>query len=193
MAITQFYIRVLIGIFIFFIPLVGITAVPAWQIIAKESSLTFTGIMNDAPTSGEFRKFDGEIYFDPAKLNESHVRIIVDAGSVKTSYVDIAETLKTPEWFNVKLFPQAIFQAKKITKTGEKAYQAEGTLTIRDKTLPVIVRFTEETSANNKVRVKGAAKLKRTLFGVGQGEWGSTDDVKDEVTVNFTITAVKKG
>ncbi|EKD71652.1 MAG: hypothetical protein ACD_46C00135G0005, partial [uncultured bacterium] len=30
------------------------------------------------------------------------------------------------------------------------------------------------------------------VFGIGQGEWESTDEVKNEVTVNFILTATLK-
>jgi polyisoprenoid-binding protein YceI len=50
----------------------------------------------------------------------------------------------------------------------------------------------EETSSNDKVKVKGSLIIKRTVFGVGQGEWASTKEVKDDVVVDFVVTAVKK-
>lgn len=188
MSIKAFWL----GLIIILFPVMGLAAVPQWEIVPQESSITFTGTLNNAQTSGKFKSFSGEIHFDPERLNESNVRIVVDTGSVATSYVDIADTLKTTDWFDIKLFPQAIFQANKFTKTSDKTYQAEGTLTIRDKTLPIVVTFTQEEYSENTVRVKGTTKLKRTQFGVGQGEWSSTSEVADEVIINFAVTAMRK-
>jgi polyisoprenoid-binding protein YceI len=111
--------------------------------------------------------------------------------SVSTSYSDFAATLKTPDWFSVKLFPKAIFDSNQITKTGEHQYQAAGTLTIRDKTMPVILDFKTEELSKSKLRVIGKTTLKRTDFGIGKGEWGDTDTVKDDVKVDFTLSLEK--
>ena len=79
-----------------------------------------------------------------------------------------------------------------VTKTGDKTYKAEGTLTIRDKTQPVTLTFKEEENTVSKGRIKGSTTLKRTDFGVGQGEWADTKAIKDEVLVEFEVTATKK-
>lgn len=173
-------------------PAIVEAAVPEWQIVPSESSITFTGIQNDAPASGQFKKFTGEISLDPNQLNASKVRIVIDMNSVSMSYSDFTNTLLTTDWLNVKLFPQAIFEATHFTKIGENKYQANGTLTIRDKTVPVTLTFVAEELSKTKGRVKGNTTLKRTIFGVGQGEWADTDAVKDDVQVNFTITAIRK-
>lgn len=184
------------SLFIFFtlglLPLICLAAVPAWQIVAAESNLTFTATQNDAPVTGEFKKFTGEINFDPDKLSENNVKIIIDMTSIADAYDQLADTLKSSDWFNVKVYPQAIFKANKFAKTGDKTYKAEGMLTIRDKTLPVTLIFNQEEYTPQKARIKGSTTIKRTAFGVGQGEWADTNTVKDEVEINFTVTALKK-
>lgn len=180
------------AIFLFLAPMIVYAAVPAWELVPAESSLTFTGTQNGAPASGKFKKFDGEINFDPAQLNDSHVKITVDMNSVSTSYSDLVETLLTSDWFDVKVFPTAVFAANHFTKTGTNSFNAEGKLTIRDKTVPVNIAFTEEELSPTKVRVKGSTVLKRTAFNIGTGEWGDLSVVKDDVQVNFVLVAVKK-
>jgi polyisoprenoid-binding protein YceI len=171
--------------------LVNAAAVPSWKIVEKSSELTFTATQNNSPLKGKFNSFKGDIHFDPAQLNLSSVNITVDLNSVSTSYAEVAGTLKTSDWFDVKLFPEAVFKANAFTKTGTNTYQANGALTIRDKTLPVTVSFVMEEYTPNKAKAKGTAALKRTAFGVGKGEWASTDSVKDDVQVNFTLDVVK--
>ena len=167
-------------------------AATAWKIVPADSKLSFTGIQNGTNATGEFKKFTGDINFDPNQLNESHINIVVDMNSLSASYQDMASTLMTSDWFNVKVFPQAIFKATSFTKTGNNTYQANGTLTIRDKSAPVTLSFTLNQFTPDKALVTGSTIIKRTVFGVGQGDWASTDNVKDDVTVNFTISAVKK-
>jgi polyisoprenoid-binding protein YceI len=166
--------------------------VPTWKIILNESALTFSATQNNAPVTGKFNKFSGDIHVDPNQLEASDVRIVVDVGSVTTSYSDLTSTLLTPDWFNVAVFPQAVFTTKKITKIGDKSYQANGILTIRDKTFPVTLQLTQTMYSPSKAIVKGSTILKRNQFGVGQGEWASTNEVKDDVQVNFLLT-VERG
>lgn len=183
------------GLVIFFIFMTSTfvyAAAPEWQMIPAESSITFTGIQNDAPASGSFKKFTSEIHIDPNQLTTSKVRIIIDMNSITTTYSDFTSTLLTPDWFNVKLFPQAIFESTHFTKIADNKYEADGTLTIRDKSQPIKVTFETEEPSKDKGRVKGSTTIKRTAFGVGQGEWADTNSVKDDVKVNFVITATKK-
>ncbi|MFA5959591.1 MAG: YceI family protein [Tatlockia sp.] len=174
------------------VPISAQSAVPEWQIIPAESQLTFTGTQNGAPVSGEFKQFTGSIFVDPNDLKSSHIDIVVDINSLSASYADLKTTLASPDWFNVKLFPKAEYKSTQFVKTGEKTYQAIGTLTLRDKSEPVTLTFTAEQLAPNKGMVVGSTVIKRTLFGVGQGEWASTNQIKDEVTVSFKVMGVKK-
>ena len=188
---SQSLLKKMIFILIIF-PITCIAAVPSWKIVPSESFLSFTATQNDAPITGKFTNFSGEINFDPNQLSESNVKIIVNVGSVAASYNQLSDTLKTPDWFNVKVFPQAIFQSNNFTKTGDKTFQAKGNLTIRDKTLPIILIFSQKYYSQAKAVMKGSAIIKRTAFGVGQGEWSDTKAVRDDVQIDFTVTGVSK-
>jgi len=174
------------------IPVTVFAAVPTWTIVPNQSSITFTATQNGAPVTGQFKTFTGDIHFDVNQLKDSNVKINVDMNSVTASYGEVGSTLKTPDWFNVKVFPQAVFTASKFTKTGEDTYQAQGTLTIRDKTVPVTLDFSGKEDSQHIAHLKGSTMLKRSAFGVGQGDWAKTDNIKDDVKVEFTLTATKK-
>jgi polyisoprenoid-binding protein YceI len=182
----------LIGCISMLIPLIAHTAPPKWDIVAKESQLTFTATQNGAPISGQFKTFNGTILVDPNDLKNSSITILVDINSLYASYPELKDTLFTPDWFSTKLFPEAVFKSTQIEKKAEKTYQAQGTLKIRDKLVPITLNFTGEQLSATKGTVSGSAILKRTQFGVGQGDWSSTNEIKDEVTVNFKVVAIKK-
>ncbi len=171
---------------------IAFAAAPAWKIEPAASNIKFTATQNGSPVSGEFKSFTGDINFDPSDLATSHVSIDVDLGSVSTSYGEVADTLKTPDWFNVKVFPKAVFKADHFTKTGDKTYTADGTLTIRDKSQSVTLTFTLQDYSKTKALANGSTTIKRTAFGVGQGDWAKTDAVKDEVKIDFTVSAIAK-
>jgi polyisoprenoid-binding protein YceI len=163
--------------------------VPEWQIILERSSLSFTAVQNGAPVTGEFKTFSGNIAFDVNDLKNSAATIVVNISSVSASYADLTATLLTPDWFNAKLFPNAEFKSTEFSKTDENTYQAKGTLTIRDKTQPVILTFTANEAPKGVMNVDGSTSIKRSAFGVGQGEWSSTKEVQDDVKVNFKLVA----
>jgi polyisoprenoid-binding protein YceI len=188
----QFFSKIIISFIVILIPTFANADITAWQIVPGESSITFTASQNNAPVMGEFKNFKGTINFDPNQLDKSSVRIIIDTNSVYTSDPDISSNLITADWLSVKIFPQAIFTANKFIKTGNNAYQANGTLTIRDKTLPVTVLFILDQYTPTNAHAKGMVILKRNDFGVGQGDWSSADVVKNEVQVNFKIAAVSQ-
>lgn len=162
-----------------------------WKINAKESTISFTGTQNNAPVSGKFTGFTGDIEFNPDQLATSKATITVDMNSVSTAYPLVAETLKTEDWFDTKKFPQAVFKSTSVKKTGDKTYQVNGTLTVRDTTLPIVVNFTLNNFTANQAKVTGSTTLKRTAFGIGRGEWSKTTDIKDDVSVQFTLSGTQ--
>lgn len=173
-------------------PLVAFAEVPAWEIIPNESSLTFTATQNGAPVTGKFKDFSGDINFDPAQLDKSNIKIIINIGSIWDPYNQLSDTLKSADWFNAKTFPQAIFQSTRFVKAGDKTYQVNGTLTIRDKTKPITFNFTQQEYSQTKAKMMGGTTIKRTDFGIGQGEWSDTKVVKDDVQINFIVSATRK-
>ncbi len=170
----------------------GVNAeVPRWELVQDESTVVFTATQNGAPISGKFNSFKGEIAFDPLQLNQSKVRIIVDTGSVTLSYQELADTLKTEDWFNVKKFPEAQFTSENFNPVDQETYEVNGKLTIRDKTMPMAVKFMVKEQDENKMIIDGGSTFSRSTFGVGQGDWASTEEIKDAVKVDFHFTLKK--
>lgn len=174
-----------------FSPILAIANITHWQIIPSQSELTFTAQQNDAPVTGKFTRFTGDIAFDPSRLSESKVTIVVDLNSISAPYPELVDTLKTPPWFNVKLFPEAVFTATQFQKISEKKYTAQGTLKVRDKVQPIKLEFSVLEQNQDQVKIQGNGVIKRLAFGVGQGEWADTSEVKDNVEVKFTVAAQK--
>jgi polyisoprenoid-binding protein YceI len=169
-------------------------AVSAWKIVPEKSEITFTATQNRAPLKGSFKTFTGEIKFDREQLDKSDVKIVIDIGSLAAVDSDIIKTLLTPDWFDAAKFPKAVFTANAFaksgkSKTGEDTYQAKGKLTIRDKTIPVTLSFVFKEYSPKEAQAIGETSIKRTEFGVGQGEWSSSAVVEDIVQVSFVLTA----
>jgi len=160
------------------------------EIQPEKSTLTFNATQNDAPVEGAFKTFSGEINFDPQHLDQSNIHIMIDMNSLTTSYSDLTTTLNTADWFNIKLFPKAEFRSASITKVGDNRYQAKGNLTIRDKTQPVTLNFSEVESPKGTAKAEGDTTVSRLNLGRARG-MVEYDEVKDNVKVHFTLTALQ--
>src|ERR1700722_695223 len=141
--------RVILAGILLLIFLTANAVAPSWQIMPAESSITFTATQNGAPVSGKFKVFTGEIKADAKQLASSNVHIVVETDSVSTNYAMIGDTLKTTDWLETKKFPQAVFEANQFSQTGQNQYQANGKLTLRGVTLPIVLNFDADTFTQN--------------------------------------------
>lgn len=162
-------------------------AAPQWQINAANSKVIFTAIQNNAPLTGEFKNIMGQIYFDPKHLEQSSGKIEIGMNSIVLSFKELEAILKAPEWFNASLFPTATFTIKEVKEHEKNIFEAIGILQLRDKTVSTDISFTVRNYNEQKIEAIGSFVVKRTEFGVGQGEWADTADIKDEVKVDFNI------
>lgn len=176
-------------IFLIFPPVYAYAELKPWQVIPSESHITFTATQNGAPVSGEFKHFDAEIIYDPTQLSVSHIKILIDLASVSSSYDQLAETLKTKDWFDITHFAQATFSSNEFVKLNDKTYQTKGSLSLNGKMLPLTLTYTQENYSDSNALIKGSAVIKRTDFNVGQGEWADTKIIKDDVNIDFVISA----
>lgn len=170
-----------------FIPMLACAEITKWEIVPVGSTLRFTATQNNAPVSGTFKTLKGTIDFSKNDLKHSKVNIVVDMDSVNAGFQELVSTLKTADWLDVAKFKEATFTSDDISNVKGDTYLAKGQLQIRDKKLPFQVTFDVQNAQQGNMKVKGETKIKRTEFGVGQGDWASTSEVKDEVKVDFDL------
>ena len=161
-------------------------AATKWTVQPKESKLTFVGIQEGAEFTGVFERFTADIQFDPQDLAGSRFDVKIETASASTRSDDRDETLKSDDFFAVKQYPTAHYVADRFTAKGGNKFSATGKLTIRNVTRDVPIEFTFE-SKDGSAWLKGGAQLKRLDFGVGQGDWKDTEQVGNEVKVNFVL------
>ena len=161
----------------------------AWTADAARSTLEFTFIQAGAKTTGRFSRFTANIDFSAAMPEAGKFDVNIDIGSVDTRDKDRDTQLRAPELFDVVKFPRARFEAAKFAAKGT-SFEGTGKLTLRGISRDVPIAFTFETltEAGQPVAyLKGTATIKRLLFGVGQGEWKSTEWIADDVDVAFAL------
>ena len=157
-----------------------------WSMQPKESQLTFLAMQAGAEFEGKFEKFNADIRFEPQDLATSRFDVTIDLSAVNTQDSERDDTLKGPDLFNAKQWPNAHYVADKFTARGGNKYSATGKLTLRNVTRDVPLDFTFEKQPSG-AWLKGGTTIKRLDFGVGQGEWKDTETVGNEVKVRFAL------
>ena len=154
---------------------------------ADESSgtLEFTALQAGAKFTGAFKGFQVRLDFDPSDATHGCLDVTVATPSIDTQDAERDEILRGQDFFWTEKFPQAVFHAEHFEPDGA-GFRAQGELTIRGATKPAEVRFTLAPAPSAAV-MKGTASLRRLAFGLGQGDWASTEWVGDEVEVRFEL------
>lgn len=150
----------------------------------------FIGVQAGAEFTGSFHKYTAAIDFDPNAPATAHFDVQIDLASADTKDKDRDQTIRGSDVFDVAHFPSAHYVTKSITKT-PTGYTATGSLTLRGVTKDVPIDF-QFVSAGGNAKLDGTAKLKRLDFGVGQGDWKSTEWVADVVKINFSLALKPK-
>jgi polyisoprenoid-binding protein YceI len=163
----------------------ALAAPPSFTADPATSRLEFTGVQAGAEFKGTFHKFDATVDFAPDALTASRFDVHIDLDSVDTKDKDRDKTLRGPDIFDVAHFPAAHYVTRGFTKTAT-GYTATGSLTLHGvtKDVPLDFQFVQKGAA---AKLEGTALLKRLEFGVGQGDWKSTEWVADKVKVAFSL------
>ena len=148
-------------------------------------SLTFEATQAGATFTGRFSEFTADIDFDPADPAACRFEVKIATASADTRESQRDEVLKGPDFFWVERHPVATYRGSGCRADGER-YALDGELTLRGVTRAVPLRFSHAAERGGSV-IEGSARLSRLAFGVGQGEWQSTQWVGDEVTVRFDL------
>lgn len=148
-------------------------------------TLHFQAMQAGARFTGSFTQFDVRLDFDPTRPADGSLHVSVATASIDTQDAERDEILKSRDFFWTQEHPQSVFHAVRFTRDGA-GWRADGDLAIRGVTRPVAVRFTLEPAAQGTL-MKGTSSLRRLAFGLGQGDWASTEWIGDEVDLRFEL------
>lgn len=162
----------------------------AWT-VAKSSTLNFQASWAGDAIEGQFKRWTADILFSPEALDRSKLTVSIDMASAATGDDQRDQSLPSGDFFDTATHPKTTFTAGKFRKTGEGKFVADGTLDLRGVKKPVSLPFTLKIDGDTAT-ARGVTTLDRTAFGVGQGEWASTDQIGGKVKVSFAITAKRK-
>jgi len=158
---------------------------------AAGSSLAFTFEQAGAQTSGAFKQFATTLDYDANNLAASRLDVKIQIGSLDTQDKDRDTTLASADLFDTQKFPTATYSASSLAK-GSSGFEAVGKLTIRNVTKDLRVPLTIKP-AGAGLELSGTVTIKRLDYGVGQGEWKSTESVGDAVKITYKVVLNKAG
>jgi polyisoprenoid-binding protein YceI len=157
-----------------------------------KSTLEYGFVQAGAQNKGTFRKYTVTLDLAADAASGGKLDVAIDMTSLDTGDKERDDTLRGPDLFDVAKYPQAHFSAEQIVKTAN-GYEAVGKLTLRGVTRDTRVPFNFRTASEQGKTVgylTGKTTIKRLDFGVGQGDWKSTEWVANEVTVSYALRLI---
>ncbi|MFN3286905.1 MAG: YceI family protein [Sphingomonadaceae bacterium] len=166
----------------------GPAAAQRWVVDPARSSIAFESAQAGTPVRGRFGKWTADIRFDPARLAEARVVVIVDLASATTGDRNVDGQLPTGDWFNIAAGAQARFVSSAITAAGPGRYVARGTLAMKGVSVPVELPFSLSITGNSAV-MQGQTQLDRRALRIGMASDASAAWVPFAVPVSIQVTA----
>ena len=164
-----------------------------WAMVATHSQLQFTATYDQSPFDGHFDSFDVALVFDPDQPAGADLLVRVKLSSVNTENDDRDTALAEGEWFDFKHHPWSEFRAKGFVQSGANQYVADGRLSLKGITRPVRVQFDWTELGDNRINLRGTARMagnaiiNRLHFDVGTGDWADDGLIGHRVEVRFNL------
>lgn len=169
-----------------------------WKIDPAHSGIYFRAKHIYSATNGYFNKFEGDITFNPANLDESGFNFKVKVKSINTNDSKRDNHLLSGDFFNAKKYPEMTFKSKTIKHVKGDQYTVEGVMTVKNVSKTIEVPFTFFGSKQHpfkpKVMVAGfeaRITIDRLAYQVGVGKFYKMGVVGKDVDVLISLEATR--
>ena len=156
------------------------------RLLPAQSEITFTSKQMGVPVQGRFRTFEAQIEFDPKQPDAARIALRIDLASAAIGSAETEAELAKPGWFDTRKFAQASFVSSSVKPAGAGRFDVAGKLTLkgtgRDLVVPVALQRAGDTTT-----ASGSFTIRRLDYRIGDGDWGDTSLVADEVLVKFKL------
>ena len=162
-------------------------AVPAFAGDAP-GSLGFKANNKMYSADGKFETWSfTEVDIPDGDLTQGSVTMEVDLASVWEKSAQLADHLRTADFFDVSTFTTATVKIHGAEKTGDNTYSATATIDFHGHTNDVPVEFT--VTGTDPLQIEGTATLQRTAFGIG-GAYDPSNDrsIVDDIAITLNAT-----
>ena len=147
--------------------------------------------------SGTFTDFRVEMGGDDFESAQIHVQ--VNMASIGTNNLQRDEHLRTSDFFDVKKYPEMLFESTGVKKIDQENYNVYGNLTMKGITKPVQLNVeysgvTKDPWGGERAGFTVTGKIKRSEWGVNFNALLETGGValSDEVKIHGELQLVKQ-
>lgn len=144
---------------------------------------------------GRFRDFEGRIWLDRVRPEDSRVDVTIQAASIDTGSEKRDTHLRSADFFDVEKYPTITFKSTKVTPKGKDLYEVTGDLALHGvtKTLTVPVRHTGfvNLGKQEKAGFELTIPISRKDFGIAWNRTADTGGIMlgDDVEINVLVEA----
>jgi polyisoprenoid-binding protein YceI len=170
-----------------------------YEISYVYSNVSFSIMKFFFKEDGGFRSYTGEVYYDPAHPERSHVRMTVQADSIDTRSEGRDRALRSDDFFDVEHYPTLTFVSTSVTPRSGNLLDVTGDITIHGVTKHITIpaRFLGEKYLQgwgDFVGFDTEFTIDRSAFGVNGSRWsGGATVLSKNVNIHLAIGAIRPG
>ncbi len=153
--------------------------------------LGFKGVYQGEAFEGVFQRFQPDIRFDADDLASAKFAVEIDLTSAHTGISDYDDTMQQSDFFDTGRFPRATFTTGGFRATGDGGFEADASLTIRNKTQALVFPFRFQRD-DDSARLTATVTLNRLDYDVGIGDWADTSLLANPVEVTVDLPLLPK-
>lgn len=153
-----------------------------------EGSLTIAVTQLGAQVEGSFADWTADITYEPRDTQGPAGRVEVTVAIPSLTLGSVTAQALGVDFFEAVSFPTATFTADILRIEG--GHIAEGTLTIRDRTVPVTLPF-ELALSGDIATMTGGLTVNRLDFGIGAATQPNDQNVGFAVEIDVTLSATR--
>jgi len=158
------------------------------QVVADKSAVSFVFRQMNVPIDGRFKRFKGQLSFDPARPAAARADVEIELASIDAGSHEADEEVAGKLWFNTKAFPTARFVSSSVKALGGNRFEVAGKMTIKGRTLDAVMPASFRLDGSTGV-FEGSFILKRADYAIGEGIWADFGTVANEITIKFRLVA----
>ena len=175
-------------------------SITKWAIDPTHSEIGFKAKhLMMTTVSGKFEKFTGTAETEGEDFSNAKVELTIETASVNTTNEQRDGHLKSGDFFDAAKFPQLKFVSTGVNKTGDKKFELNGNLTIKDVTQPVKLEVEyhgvmKDPWGNIKAGFSVTGTIKRKEWGLN---WNATLEtggllVSEDIKINCEVQFAKQ-
>ncbi|WP_420567576.1 cytochrome b/b6 domain-containing protein [Thalassovita sp.] len=156
-----------------------------WQV--QDGSLNISILQMGNTVQGSFADWTAQISYAEDTSVEKNGEVTVTIAIPSLTLGSVTQQAMGPDYFDAAQFATAVFQADLLRR--DTGLVAEGTLTIKDISIPLSLPFTLEI-ADGVATASGSGQVNRLDYGMGKTVTDA-GTLAFEVTIDFALTATR--